>query len=40
MGVTNVLAKGAKQNGAKIIENCLVKKILTKNNKIGGVETN
>ena len=40
VGVTNVLAKGAKQNGAKIIENCLVKKILTKNNKIGGVETN
>ena len=40
VGVTNVLAKGARQNGAKIIENTLVKKILTKNNKIAGVETN
>ena len=40
IGVTNVLAKGAKQNGANIIENCSVKKILIKNNKIAGVETN
>ena len=39
VGVTNVLAKGAKQNGAKIIEKTLVKKILNKNNKIAGVET-
>ena len=29
IGVTNVLAKGAKLNGANIIENCSVKKILT-----------
>ena len=40
VGVTNVLAKAAKQNGAKIIEKCYVKKILTKNNIIDGVETN
>ena len=40
VGVTNVLAKAAKQNGATIIEKCLVKKILTKNSKIDGVETN
>ena len=37
--VTNVLAKAARQNGAKIIEKCPVKKILTKNNKIVGVDT-
>ncbi len=40
VGVTNVLAKAAKLNGAKIIEKCPVKKILVKNNKIFGVETN
>ena len=40
IGVTNVLAKAAKQNGAKIIEKCQVKKILIKNNKIEGVLTN
>ena len=39
VGVANVLAKAAKQSGAKIIEKCPVKKILTKNNKIVGVET-
>ena len=39
VGVTNVLAKAAKQNGAKIIEKCFVKKILIKNNKIEGLET-
>ena len=40
VGVTNVLAKAAKQNGAQIIEKCPVKKILKKDNKIVGVETN
>ena len=40
VGVANVLAKAARQNGGKIIEKCPVKKILTKNNKIVGVETN
>ena len=40
VGVANVLAKAARQNGAKIIEKCPVKKIITKNNKIVGVETN
>ena len=40
VGVANVLAKAARQNGAKIIEKCPVKKILSKNNKIVGVETN
>ncbi len=39
VGVANVLAKAAKQNGAQIIEKCPVKKILKKNNKICGVET-
>ena len=39
IGVTNVLAKAAKLLGSKIIENCSVKKILTKNNRIEGVET-
>ena len=39
VGVTNVLAKAAKNNGAKIIEKCLVNKILTKNKRIEGVET-
>ncbi|PPR54300.1 MAG: 4-methylaminobutanoate oxidase (formaldehyde-forming), partial [Alphaproteobacteria bacterium MarineAlpha5_Bin6] len=39
VGVTNVLAKAAKNHGAKIIEKCIVKKILVKNNKIEGVET-
>ena len=39
VGVTNVLAKAAKMQGAKIIENCPVKKILVKKNKIVGVET-
>ena len=39
VGVTNVLAKAAKQHGANIIENCFVKKILIKNNQIVGVET-
>ena len=40
VGVANVMAKAARQNGAKIIEKCPVKKIITKNNKIAGVETN
>ena len=40
IGVTNVLAKAAKMKGAKIHEKCLVNKILTKNNKIEGVDTN
>jgi len=39
VGVTNVLAKAARQHGATIIEKCSVKKILIKNNKIEGVET-
>ena len=39
IGVTNVLAKAAKQLGVKIIENCSVNKILTKNSKIDSVST-
>ena len=39
VGVTNVLAKAAKQEGANIIEHCSVKKILIKNKQIVGVET-
>ena len=40
VGVASVLAKAARQNGATIVEKCPVKKIITKNNKIIGVETN
>ena len=39
VGVTNVLAKSAKNNGAQFFEKCPVKKILIKNGKIEGVET-
>ena len=39
VGITNVLAKAAKMEGAKIIEKTPVTKILIKNNKIIGVET-
>ena len=39
VGVTNVLAKSAKNNGAQFFEKCPVKKILVKNGKIEGVET-
>ncbi len=39
VGVTNVLAKSAKNNGAQFFEKCPVKKILLKNGKIEGVET-
>jgi glycine cleavage system aminomethyltransferase T/glycine/D-amino acid oxidase-like deaminating enzyme len=39
VGITNVLAKAAKQNGANIIEHCSVTKILIKNKQIVGVET-
>ena len=39
VGVASVLAKAARQNGATIVEKCPVKKIITKNNKIVGVET-
>ena len=40
VGVTNVLAKAAKTEGVQIFEKTPVKKILVKNNKIVGVETN
>ncbi len=40
VGVTNVLAKAAKQLGVQIFEKTPVKKILVKNKKICGVETN
>ena len=39
VGVTNVLAKAAKLEGAKIFEKTPVTKILIKDNKISGVET-
>ena len=39
VGVTNVLAKAAKENGANFIEHCSVKKILIQNKQIVGVET-
>jgi 4-methylaminobutanoate oxidase (formaldehyde-forming) len=40
VGVTNVLAKAAKMEGVQIFEKTPVKKILVKNNRISGVETN
>ena len=40
VGVTNVLAKAARMEGVKIFEKTPVKKILVKNKKIIGVETN
>ena len=40
VGVTNVLAKAAKIEGAKIFEKTQVKKILVKNKRIHGVEIN
>ena len=39
VGVTNVLAKAAKMEGAKIFEKTPVEKILVKNQKIAGVQT-
>ena len=39
VGVTNVLAKAAKMEGAKIFEKTPVEKILVKNKKIVGVQT-
>ncbi|MDC1077815.1 FAD-dependent oxidoreductase [Candidatus Pelagibacter sp.] len=39
VGVTNVLAKAARMEGAQIFEKNPVTKILVKNNKISGVET-
>ncbi len=39
VGVTNVLAKAAKMEGAKIFEKTSVEKILVKNKKIVGVQT-
>ena len=40
VGVTNVLAKAAKMEGVQIFEKTPVQKILVKNKKIYGVETN
>ena len=39
VGVTNVLAKAARMEGAKIFEKTPVTKILVKNKSIVGVET-
>ena len=39
VGVTNVLAKAAKMEGAQIFEKTPVEKILVKNKKIIGVQT-
>ena len=39
-GVTHMLAKGAKQEGAKIFEKSPVEKILTKNGRVWGVSVN
>ncbi len=39
-GVTHMLAKGARQGGAKIFEKSPVEKILTKNGRVSGVRLN
>ncbi len=39
-GVTHMLAKGARLNGAKIFEKSPVEKILTKNGRVAGVRVN
>ncbi len=39
-GVTHMLAKGARQGGAKIFEQSPVEKILTKNGRVSGVRLN
>ena len=39
IGVTNVLAKAARMEGVNIIEKCPVKKIIIKNKKIEGVDS-
>ncbi|MDC3226382.1 FAD-dependent oxidoreductase, partial [Candidatus Pelagibacter sp.] len=39
VGVTNVLAKAARQKGVKIYEKTPITKILVKNNRVNGVET-
>ena len=38
--LTKVIAKAAKLEGAKIIENCQFKKIIKRNNQVRGVKTN
>jgi len=40
VGVTNLLAKAAKNKGAQIFQNTPVKKILTKNGRVHGVKVN
>ena len=40
LGVTHMLAKAAKQEGAQIFEKSPVEEILTKNGKISGVKVN
>ena len=39
VGITNLLAKAAKMEGAEIIEKCPVDKILIKNKRIAGIQT-
>jgi len=38
--LTKTIAKAAKQEGVKIIENCHLKKIIKRNNQVRGVKTN
>ena len=38
-GFTNAYAKGAKLNGAQIVEHCPVENILVENEKVVGVQT-
>ncbi len=40
IGVTNLLAKAAKEKGVKIFEKSPVQKILVKNRRIAGVKVN
>jgi glycine cleavage system aminomethyltransferase T/glycine/D-amino acid oxidase-like deaminating enzyme len=38
--LTKVIARASKQEGAKIIENCQLKKIIKRNNQVRGIKTN
>ena len=40
LGLTNAFIKGARDNGAEVIENCPVEEIIVEDGKVTGVKTN
>ena len=38
-GLTNAYIKGAKDNGAEVVENCPVENILVESGRVCGIET-